>query len=322
MVHIRTLIRLVLVAALAVPLMAGCGGDNDSRQKTVTISGAFALYPMVVKWSDEYPDDQVKFDISAGGAGKGMSDVLSGAADIAMVSREVRAEETDQGARAFAVAKDAVVAVVNADHPQLDQLLAAGLTPEAGAAIWLTGETATWGGLLGTDDDAEIHVYTRADASGAAEVWAQYLGGKAQEELRGTAVQGDPGLAEAVRQDPLGIGYNNIGFAYDPSTGQPVAGLRVLPLDLDGDGQISDDENFYATQSQLAAAISDGRYPSPPSRPLYLVTKGEPDSTVTEFLRWVLTDGQQFVSATGYVALPAEALEAAQSGLERNSDAQ
>ena len=41
----------------------------------ISISGAFALYPMVVRWADEYrkisPD--VRFDISAGGAGKGIS---------------------------------------------------------------------------------------------------------------------------------------------------------------------------------------------------------------------------------------------------------
>ncbi len=82
-------------------LASACGGDDDKEKKeTITISGAFALYPMVVQWADEYQKTHkdVQFDISAGGAGKGMSDVLAGAVDVAMVSREVRAEETDQGA--------------------------------------------------------------------------------------------------------------------------------------------------------------------------------------------------------------------------------
>jgi phosphate transport system substrate-binding protein len=260
---------------------------------------------MVVRWTEEYkathPD--VQFDVQAGGAGKGMSDVLAGAVDVAMVSREVRPEETEQGALAIGVTKDAVVATINADNPVLDQLLASGLTPEMGAQIWLTGTATTWGQVVGSDDASEIHVFTRSDSCGAAEVWALFLGGKAQEELLGIGVNADPGLAEAVRQDPLGIGYNNLNFAYDANTGKPVEGLRVVPLDLNGDGTISPDEDFYATKTDVAAAIADGRYPSPPARVLYLVTKGNPTGGAAEFIRWVLTDGQAFVDETGYVQL-------------------
>lgn len=309
----KLLVSLMLVVAVTLGA-AGCGGDKDekSSKTTITISGAFALYPMVVKWTEEYtklhPD--VVFDVSAGGAGKGMTDVLSGAADVAMVSREIRPEESSQGAVGFGVAKDAVVATINANNPALDAILQTGLTPESGAAIWLTGETTTWGALTGGDSTEAIHVYTRSDACGAAEVWALYLGGGAQEDLLGTAVNGDPGLAEAVRQDTLAIGFNNIGFAYDPSTGNPVEGLRVVPMDLNGNGQIDPDEDFYAEKTSLTTAIAEGRYPSPPARPLYLVTDGQPDAAVTAFLRWVLTDGQSYVDSAGYVQLTADLLEA------------
>ncbi|MBN1200856.1 MAG: substrate-binding domain-containing protein [Anaerolineae bacterium] len=314
---LRTITRITLVLMVAVPvLLSGCGGDEDDSSSgsktTITISGAFALYPLVLQWADQYKADHsnVQFDISAGGAGKGMSDVLAGAVDIAMVSREVRPEEADQGAVTFAVAKDAVVATVNADNPVLDQLLAIGITPESGAAIWISGEVSTWGDLLGENDESEIHVYTRSDACGAAEVWSLYLGGTAQEDLQGIAVQGDPGLAEAVRKDSLGIGFNNLNFAYDPDSGEPVNGIRVVPIDLDGDGTISDEENFYADKTSLTAAIAAGQYPSPPSRSLYLVTKDQPNQAAADFIRWVLTDGQAYVSETGYVQLTDDLLQA------------
>ena len=64
-----------------------------------------------------------------------------------------------------------------------------------------------------------IHVYTRSDAAGAPETWAKYLG-KKQENLQGIGVYGDPGLLDAVVKDPLGIGYNNLNYAYDPKTGK------------------------------------------------------------------------------------------------------
>lgn len=316
----RIVPRSMLVIALMTPLLVGgCGGDDDKDSKeTITISGAFALYPMVQKWAEEYQKTHkdVQFDISAGGAGKGMTDVLAGAVDIAMVSREVRVEESDQGANPFATVKDAVVMTVNADNPVLDQLLATGVTPDKAAAVWMTGEITTWGQLIGTDDTTKINVYTRSDACGAAEVWALFLGGKAQEDLtQGVAVNADPGVAEAVRKDVAGVGYNNIGFAYDLSTDQPVAGIRVVPLDLNEDGQISADEDFYATKSGVATAIANDIYPSPPARPLYLVTKGDPNAASADFIRWALTDGQQFVDAAGYVQLNAEQLQASLAAL-------
>jgi len=280
------------------------------EERTIAVSGAFALFPMMTVWAEQYSalHPNIQFDVQGGGAGKGMTDVLAGAVDIAMVSRALKQEETDQGAYGVPVTIDAVVPTVNANNPNIDAILAQGLTPEKAAAIWMTQETTTWGQLLGTDATDAITVYTRSDSAGAAEVWAKYMGGSVQEDLKGTAVNGDPGLAEAVRQDDLGIGFNNIGFAYDLSTGSQLEGLRVIPLDLNGDGTISADENFYDTKDAIAGAIATQTYPFPPARELYLVTVGEPDPVIADFYHWILTDGQALVPDAGYVTLSADRL--------------
>lgn len=277
----------------------------------ITVSGAFALFPMMTVWAEEYSklNPNIMFDVQAGGAGKGMTDMLTGVADIAMLSRDVRQEELDQGAFLVPAAIDAVVPTINANNPLLEEILAVGLTPEKGAAIWITGESTTWGEVLGTDDTTPINVYTRSDSSGAAEVWAQFLGGTAQEDLQGTAVNADPGLAQAVRQDPTGIGYNNIAFAYDLATDAQTEGLRVIPIDLNGDGQISEDEDFYESRIEINDAVADRRYPYPPARLLYLVTRGEPSPEIAAFYRWMLTDGQTLVDQAGFVGLSAQSIE-------------
>ncbi|MBX3001815.1 MAG: substrate-binding domain-containing protein [Caldilineaceae bacterium] len=285
---------------------AGGSSSAGGEVTTVYVSGAFALFPMMAVWAEEYQkvNPNVRFDIQGGGAGKGMTDVLSNAVDIAMVSRETRPEEEAQGAFPVPVTIDAVVGTFNANNPYRYQLLATGITSEKAAAIWISGEITTWGQLLGTDATEPIHVYTRSDASGAGEMWAKFSGGVAQEDLSGTAVNADPGLAEAVRQDPLGVGYNNIGFTYDLATGAINEGLQVIPIDLNGNGQIDPDEDFYQDRDDLTAAIAAEIYPYPPARPLYLVTKGEPNELIRDFYRWVLTDGQAFVPDAGYINLP------------------
>ena len=281
---------------------------RDEAGGTITLSGAWALYPVVVRWAEEfrkvYPD--VRIDLSAGGAGKGITDVLNNMVDLGMVSREIYKEELNKGAWQVAVTKDAVVPVINASNPSLDILLSKGLKKDAGNNIWITGFYKTWAQAFGTRGTSPIHVYTRSDACGAAEVWAKYFNRK-QEDLLGSGVYGDPGLALAVKKDPLGIGYNNVGYVFDSKTKKQLTGIRVLPVDINSDGKITPDENFYESMDDLITAIETGKYPSPPARELYLVSKGKPQKEVVlKFLNWVLTDGQKYVRESGYITLSEE----------------
>ncbi len=280
----------------------------DSLKGEISISGAFALYPMVVKWAEEFKKlhPKVRIDVSAGGAGKGITDVLSKVVDIGMVSRDVNPEETKNGAYLIAVTKDAVVPVISELNPALQDLILKGLKRDVAINIWVTGKITSWNVGFKVKNSSPIHVYTRSDAAGAAEVWAKYLG-KKQEDLLGIGVFGDPGLATAVRNDPLGIGFNNIGYVYDQKTKKTNHGLRVLPIDLNNNGKIDADENFYSTQDEIVNAIATGKYPSPPARDLYFVTSGKPAKKVlVDFIKWVLTDGQNFVNGSGYIKLSDE----------------
>jgi phosphate transport system substrate-binding protein len=298
-------------------LLVGCsaqaemGSGSTGLEGTITVSGAFALYPMMIRWAEEYHSfhPEVTFDISAGGAGKGMADTLSGAVDIGMVSRPIFEQEIEKGAFWVAVARDAVVVTVNARNPVVDRLLAQGLTRDTAQDIWITTEITTWGQIVGRGNGGAIHVYTRADACGAAQTWAEYLGDYSQEDLQGIGVQADPGLAEAVSKDALAIGYNNLNFAYDAGTGLPVQGIQVVPLDVDDSGKIDARERFYETKVDLMRAISEGSYPSPPSRALNLVTKGQPHGLVSAFIEWVMTEGQAYLDEVGYVQLSQEQLD-------------
>lgn len=305
----------ILSGILLVVLTGACGQASPRRsaedtQGVITVSGAFALYPMMQRWAEEYHKIHpgVEFDISAGGAGKGMTDALAGAVDIGMVSRQVTAEEEARGAYWVPVVMDAVFPTVSDRNPVLDDLLAKGVSQETFIKIFITGEIKTWGEVVGKPEITdEIHPYTRADACGAADVWAGYLGGKKQEDLLGIAISGDPGLLDAVIKDPLGIGYNNLNYAYDAASGKPVEGVIVVPIDRNGNGMAESDERLE-TRAEAQEAVATGRYPSPPARPLNLVTKGKPRGLVQDFLEWVLTDGQQFVGEAGYVALSPDVL--------------
>lgn len=277
---------------------------------TIRISGAWALYPMVVKWAEVYKAAHpgLRIDVSAGGAGKGAADALGGLVDIGMVSRAIHPDEVSKGGWYVPVVKDAVFPTINSRNPYVKEIYARGLKREILIGIW--NKTITnWSQVI-PGANAALHVYTRSDACGAAETWAAYLGCK-QENLKGTAVYGDPGLAEAVRRDPYGIGFNNLNYCYDIRTSLPVAGIFVAPIDLNGDGKIVRAEHFYSSISHLLRAVNDGVYPSPPARNLNFLSKGKPTGASAAFIKWCLTDGQKYAKTNGYVALSEKTKKAA-----------
>jgi len=311
--------KLFLVAVLGLmltTLMAGCQKEPAQPESNtsgpsgkISISGAFALYPMMVRWAEEYQkiNPNIQIDVSAGGAGKGMSDTLAGMVDIGMVSRDVKAEEISQGAFAIAVTKDAVFPAVNEQNPVLPDLLQKGITQEIFSGIYIKKEITTWGQVIGKSDiEDQIHIYTRSDACGAADVWSAYLGGK-QENLTGIGVSGDPGISEAVVKDTFGLGYNNLNYAFDPTTGKPVKGLAIVPIDQNGNGKV-DPSELIDTKEKAIQAVASGEYPEPPARLLYLVTNGQPTGVTTDFILWILGDGQNYISEVGYVNLNASKL--------------
>lgn len=290
--------------ALIIISLSSCASKSN-KENTISISGAFALYPLVVQWSQEYKTEHpdVRFNISGGGAGKGMADALAGAVDLGMFSREIAQEEINKGVWWVGLTIDAVVPTISNQNPYLSQLKERGLTRDEFKAIFIDGNTNDWSKLLGEKEESPITVYTRSDACGAAGTWAKYLGGK-QENLNGVGIYGDPGLAEAVGKDALGIAFNNTIFAYDIKSGAKREGIDIIPIDINENGKIDPEEDFYDSFENILQAIGNGIYPAPPARELYFVAKGKPQKKAAlDFIKWTLTKGQTYVKDAGYVPL-------------------
>lgn len=312
--NIRNSIVVFIFLILGITVISCQSGQKQQNnsgklQGTISISGAFALYPMTVKWAEEFKkiNPEVRIDISAGGAGKGMADALSGMIDLGMFSRGVTQAELDKGAWFIAVAKDAVLPTMNPNNPYADQLLKVGLSKQAFTDIYISQSATHWNQCKGlSGSNAKINVYTRSDACGAAEMWGMFLG-KNQESLNGIGVFGDPGIADAVKNDVNGIGFNNVIYAFDITSRKVYSGLAIIPIDLNDNGIIDQEEEIYDSLDDIMDAIAKGVYPSPPARDLYLIAKGKPTNPLTiAFIKWILTDGQQFVGSAGYVQLSPE----------------
>ena len=299
--------RVIVALLVFVLLLSGCGQAASAEKETIRISGAWALYPMMLVWADEYgKTNDVTIEVSGGGAGKGMSDVLSDQVNIGMVSRPIKDEELEQGAFYIAVTKDTVLGIINESNPVYDDIAAYGLTKEDLRQIFMK-EVTEWGQIFGKDlEDDTIVVYGRSDSSGAAAVWATFLGDYTEAELQNASdanVSGDQAIASSVQSDKNAISFTNMNYAYDAVTGGYVSGLHPVPIDLNADGGLAQDENFYDSKSVFLDNVANGTYPSPPTREEYLVANGAFEGATLDFINWILGYGQAFLAENGYVEL-------------------
>jgi phosphate transport system substrate-binding protein len=288
-------VKKILLSVIACALGAAAFGEE--LRGTFTLSGAWAVYPTAVAWGEAFHKlhPGVTVDVSAGGAGKGASDAIAGLVDIGMVSREPDPAEVRKGIVPVYVLHDAVFPVVSDKHPALDALLRRGLPMQTLRGIYVAGDITAWDAALGTKTGRPIHVYTRSDSCGAAAAWAAAFGRK-QEDLKGVGVYGDPGLLLAVLRDPIGLGYNNFSYVFTRD-GNPVPGIRLVPVDANGNGK-ADPEEIVADRRAAVAAIEAGKYPV--TRKNYFFVKGRPSGLVREFLKFALSDeGTKVVEAVG-----------------------
>lgn len=299
-------ILLLFVSVSCAPKVKEGYDEKTGFTGNISVSGAFALYPIVVLWSEDFKaiHPNVRFNISAGGAGKGISDVLSNMVDIGLVSRDLHEQELARGAFPVHVAKDAVVGTFNNKHPNFKLLQSRGLSQKELVGIFVEQRYKLWSDIDARLVKAPIEVYVRSDAAGAAETWAKFLGER-QEGLKGIGIFGDPGLAQAIKDKPLAIGFNNINYVFDLKTKLPAENMAVMPIDINADGQIQPQENFYSNLDSLTSAVATNRYPSPPARDLTFVIRSDKKTKLlTEFIRFVLDKKQQgYLLENGYVPL-------------------
>ena len=295
-----------LTAVIVLIGFSHCGyAEEKELQGTLTLSGAWAIYPTAVAWAEAFQKahPRVKVDVSAGGAGKGAADAIAGLVDIGMVSREPDPTEIKKSVTAVYVLHDAVFPVVNDKNPALADMLKKGLNKAAWVGMYITGAAVNWNDVVDSACDKSIHVYTRSDSCGAAAAWAAYMG-KKQEDLKGVGVYGDPGLLETARRDPVGIGYTNFSYVFTRE-GTVVAGARIVPIDANENG-IADPDEIYVSRSEAIRAIEAGKYPVT-RRNYFFIRKDKPNTLAKEFIKFALSEeGVKVVNDVGTSLPPTE----------------
>ena len=263
----KKIMTIIMVAALALTTLVGCGGKTTG---SVTTDGSTSMEKVIGSLGEAFQNETGNsFTYNPTGSGSGIQAVQEGRCDIGLSSRDLKEEEKASGLVGTVLAYDGIAIIVNPENPVED------LSVETIAKIY-TGEIKNWSEVGG--NDAEIVLIGREAGSGTRDGFesitdtedaCQY-----RQELTST---GD--VITTVSQNPDAIGYASVASVKDS-----VKALTV-------DGVAATDET-----------IKDGSYVV--QRPFVLVTKADAELSETAqlFFDYITSaDANEIITAAGVV---------------------
>jgi phosphate transport system substrate-binding protein len=302
-------------------------------QTLINGAGASFPYPMYSKWFDVYHKkfSNFNFNYQSIGSSGGIKQITEGTVDFGasdgpMTDEQIKAFRAKHGfgILQFPTVLGAVVPTYNV--PGVAQL---NFTPEALAGIYL-GKITKWNdpAIAGANSGVKlpatnIVVVHRAEGSGTSYVWTDYLS-KVSPEWKtkvgvsatpnwptGTGGKGNEGVAGQVKQVPNSIGYVELIYAIQNkmSYGKIKNSSGVfLEASLAG---VTAAAAKAAMPDDFRVSITnaDGKDVYPISTFTWLlipekIADAGKKKAITDFLKWMLTDGQTLTEALDYAKLP------------------
>jgi phosphate transport system substrate-binding protein len=289
-----TLGVIIIAILIGTVLMAGCTGNSGTQnEKTapaaspatvkaaaeghvLSIAGSTTVLPIAAKAAEAYMASHPDLDIqvNGGGTGAGVQAAGEGTAMIGMASRDLKAEEKKKYPDLIPhrIAIDGLVFITNPQN-QIPSL-----TVDQVKKIY-DGNITNWKEVGGKD--AAIIVVGRDSASGTRDYMASDVMKKADFVKTQLEKNSNGAVQQTIAQTTNAIGYVGLGYV-DKS-------VHAVPLSVNG-----------TTIVPGIDTVKGGTYPL--SRPLHLLTKGEPTGDAAQFIAFLATpEGQKFITEEGFI---------------------
>ena len=278
----------ILFLSMSLGLLVFSEHAGAAQTKTLQIKGSDTMVNLGQSWAEEYmiQNPQTSIAVTGGGSGTGIAAILSGTCDIAQSSRDMTAEEIAKGAASGApvkttvVAHDGIAVVVHPANPVSE------LTTEQLSGIF-SGKIKNWKELGGKD--LPVLVLSRERNSGTHVFFLEHIvrmGNAQGPEEFGPSVLMMPSsqaIVQEVESSEAAVGYIGLGYVTENQ--------KVLGVAKDPAGPF--------VKSSIETVLG-GQYPI--ARPLYFLTRGEPQGTVKGFMDFALSpEGQEIVKLLDFV---------------------
>jgi phosphate transport system substrate-binding protein len=326
--------RIVKVLSLLAVLLAVATFAAAAGQVLLNAAGATFPYPMYSKWFDVYHQAHpgIQINYQSIGSGGGIRQLIDKTVDFGASDGPMNDDQLKQSS----VPILHFPTVLGADVPSYNVpgvSAELNFTPEALAGIFL-GKITKWndptitsanpGVKLPSDDIVVVH---RSDGSGTTYIWTDYLSKISPEWQKsvgkatsvnwpvGLGGKGNEGVAGLIEQTPDSMGYIELIYAIQ----NKIAYGRVknssgafVKADLASvSAAAAATAKFMPDDFRVSITNPEGKAAYPIASFTWLLIPAKfGDSAkrdaVKDFLKWMLTDGQQYCEGLSYAKLPKE----------------
>jgi len=293
---------LVLHFTIAATLFGVPDENVASLKSSIQLASSPELSDMVTDWVSEYKSIQPGSDFTLNPIPeKGLDDFLQKEGTIALVTKESLTKIEGEPLWTLVIGRDVLVPVMNPKNPFREEILQKGISPEAFSKVYTSSGMQTWGSVLNNSSKAPVAPYVISGSSNA--YLADFIKTDVQ-KIRGRSIAGTEKMVEAIQKDPYAIGFLKLAEILAMSGGEINSGLSLIPVDMNGNAAIDKMEGIYQSVTDLNHGIWIGKYPGELYSRLYAVANSRPSGNdELAFLEWIISDGQQLLATSGYVAL-------------------
>jgi phosphate transport system substrate-binding protein len=318
----RKIVLLLVCVVLAVPLFG---------QTTLNGAGATFPYPIYSKWFSEYAKSHsgVQINYQSIGSGGGIRQVTAGTVDFGASDMPM----TDKQLQDVKTKILNIPTVLGADVPAYNipgVSEEVKFTPEILSGIFL-GKISKWNDKAITAanpginfPDKEIIVVHRSDGSGTTFIWTDYLS-KISSEWKsqvgadtsvrwpvGMGGKGNEGVAGFIRQMSGSIGYVELIYAIQnkiPYGSVRNAAGNFVKASLDSVTAAAASAPKMPADFRVSITNAPGKDAYPISSFTWLLIPAQSKDPakgkiLSDFLNWMVSDGQSMTSALAYAPLP------------------
>jgi glycine cleavage system H lipoate-binding protein len=208
------------------------------------------------------------------------------------------------------VGRDIFVAVINAGNPFMEEIYRKGVSPAALARFLGDEKSRNWGTLL--QSGLTTHAgYLCINDETAIRSLSEYLK-TGRVRIEGDKPLNGEELVSRLQKDLYSVGFCRLIDVIDQGNQALKTNIRLLPADRNGNGVIDFNEKIYDNLSDFSRGVWIGKYPRELYSNIYFLSTIQPGTGAeASFLKWVLTDGQEYLAAGGYSDLLASERQSA-----------
>jgi glycine cleavage system H lipoate-binding protein/ABC-type phosphate transport system substrate-binding protein len=277
--------------------------DNQAQKGSISVLTTPELYDLATKWATEYSslNPGLKINVINSNDAK-TTNVSEAGANFGIIAGDHAAANMSEPLWKMSVGRDVIVPVISSKNPFLDELYQKGISAEKFGLLFNNPGKEAWGTILGNSQNAPVHLYIVNDEIVRSAV-ERFINVR-QIPVEGIYSGSEEEVIAAVQNDPFAVGFCKMVNIIGPDKESMIENISLLPIDKNANGKIDYMEKIYDNANVFARGVWIGKYPKTLSSDVYVVSSGQPgNQTEIAFIRWMLTDGQQFLYANGLSGL-------------------